>query len=70
MSQNEGAMAVKIDAIQARAHAMLNVAQREKDKRERAKKEAAGDASGEEAAGEQDTAQPGRTVGGLIDRSA
>ena len=68
-------MGVKVDAIQARAHALLNVAQREKDKRQQAKKEAAGDvvedeATGDEGAVHEDAVQPAGRVGGLIDRSA
>ena len=63
-------MSVKIDAVQARAHAMLNVAQREKDKREQAKKQATKEAAGDEDAVHEDAVQPVGAVGGLIDRSA
>ncbi len=62
-------MAVKIDAVQARAQALLNVAQREKDKRARAKKEVADDTGDDEATAD-DLAQPIRPIGGLVDRCA
>ena len=70
MSQNEGAMGVKIDAVQARAQSMLNVARREKDKREQAKKQAAKEAAGDEDVVHEDAVHPAGSVGGLIDRSA
>ena len=57
-------MGVKIDAVKARAQAMLDVAQREKDKRAQAKKDAAG------STGDEGSVQPIRPVGGLVDRSA
>jgi hypothetical protein len=68
-------MGVKIDAVQARAHAMLNVAQREKDKRAQAKKAAKTEAASDEDAAHEDAVhedivQPIKAVGGLIDRSA
>ena len=58
-------MGVKIDAVKLRAEALLNVAQREKDKRAQAKKDAAGD----EGLGS-GPVRPIRPVGGLVDRSA
>jgi len=63
-------MGVQIDAVKARAEALLNVAQREKDKRAKAKKQADKDAPGDEAPGDEDVAQPIGPIGRLIDRSA
>lgn len=59
-------MGLKIDAVKTRAQAMLNVAQREKDKRAQAKKDAASD----EDAVHEDAVQPIRGLGGLVDRTA
>jgi hypothetical protein len=63
-------MGVQIDAVKARAEALLNVAQREKDKREQAKKQPNKEAAGDEATGHEGSEQPVKPVGRLIDRSA